>query len=109
MNLFKALSRLTGRERTLADLCRWLDLPEAELRPWLSSAPAWTRGYDYRHFTLPKRSSGIRTIDAPGDKLKVLQRRVLARLLTGLKPSLAATGFVRGRSIVDNARPHVAQ
>src|SRR5690349_1074658 len=75
MNLFKALNRLSNRERGLADLSRWLGLPESELRPWLSNSPAWARGYDYRRFTIPKRRG--------------------------------ATGFVRGRSIVDNARPHV--
>jgi RNA-directed DNA polymerase len=106
MNLLKSLRRLGGRERGLAELAKWLALPEAELRPWLSSAPAWTRGFDYTRFTIPKRRGGTRTIDAPGDTLKALQRRVLARLLSGLKLSRAATGFARGRSIVDNARPH---
>jgi len=106
MNLLKALNRMSGRERGPADLARWLALPEVELRPWLGTAPAWTRGFDYTRFTIPKRRGGTRTIDAPGEKLKVLQRRVYQRLLAGLKLSRAATGFVRGRSIVDNARPH---
>ena len=109
MNLLKALGRLGGRERGPAELARWLGLPEAELRPWLGTAPAWTRGYDYTRFTIPKRRGGTRTIDAPGDKLKALQRRVQQRLLAGLKLSPAATGYVRGRSIVDNARPHTQQ
>ena len=109
MNLLRALGRLGGRERGLAELARWLGLPEAELRPWLSSAPAWTRGFDYTRYTIPKRRGGTRTIDAPGDKLKTLQRRVHQRLLAGLKLNSAATGYVRGRSIVDNARPHTRQ
>lgn len=107
MNLFKALLHKGGRERGVADLARWLALPEADLRPWLGASPAWARGYDYARFTLPKRRGGQRTIDAPGEKLKTLQRRVHQRLLAGLKLAPAATGFVRGRSIVDNARPHV--
>ncbi len=106
MNILKALNRLGGRERGPADLARWLGLPEAELRAWLGNAPGWTRGFDYTRFTIPKRRGGTRTIDAPGEKLKALQRRVHQRLLAGLKLSRAATGFVRGRSIVDNARPH---
>ncbi|MCC7358333.1 MAG: RNA-directed DNA polymerase [Anaerolineales bacterium] len=109
MNFLKAFGRLGGRERGLAELARWLGLPETELRPWLSSAPAWARGYDYTRFTIPKRRGGARTIDAPGDKLKALQRRVHQRLLAGLKLNPAATGYVRGRSIVDNARPHTQQ
>lgn len=109
MHLFGQITRLFRRERTPADLARWLQLPEAELRAWLGSGPAWARGYEYRRFTLPKRRGGVRLINAPTDKLKALQRRVLRRLLNPLAPHPAATGFVRGRSIVDNARPHVGQ
>ena len=69
----------------------------------------WASGYDYRRFTIPKRRGGTRAIEAPGDKLKALQRRVLWRLLEPLRLRPCATGFVRGRSIVDNARPHVGQ
>jgi len=109
MGLFSSLSRAFRRERTPADLARWLDLPEAELRAWLKDTPAWTRGYDYSRFTIPKRRGGSRTIEAPGEKLKALQRRVLHRLLNPLPAHPAATGFVPGRSIVDNARPHAGR
>ncbi len=108
MPLFKSLTRLLRRERTLADLAKWLQVPESDLRFWLGSAPPWSRGYDYRHFTIPKRRGGTRTIDAPSDELKALQRGILRRLLNPLTVHPAATGFVRGRSIVENARPHVA-
>jgi RNA-directed DNA polymerase len=108
MGLFKSLTRLFKRERTVADLAKWLDTPEAELRAWLGSRPMWTFGFEYTHFTIPKRRGGERTIEAPSDKLKSLQRRILHRLLNPLPVHAAATGFVRGRSIVDNARPHVA-
>ena len=109
MNLFKSISRVFRRERPPADLAKWLDLPEAELRGWLDNSPPWARGYDYSRFTIPKRRGGTRQIEAPGEKLKALQRRVLHRLLNPLPAHPAATGFVPGRSIVDNARPHVGQ
>ena len=109
MGLFKSFFNLFKRERTVADLAKWLDMPEAELREWLGSRPIWTLGYEYSRFTLPKRRGGERTIEAPSDKLKALQRRVLHRLLNPLLAHPAATGFVRGRSIVDNARPHVGR
>ncbi|MBL8057918.1 MAG: RNA-directed DNA polymerase [Anaerolineales bacterium] len=109
MNWLSQLTRGLRRERTPADLARWLGLPEAELRPWLASGPAWARGYEYRRFTIPKRRGGVRVIDAPTEKLKDLQRRVLRRLLAPLAPHAAATGFRRGHSIVDNARPHTGQ
>ena len=109
MGLFKSFFNLFKRERTVADLAKWLDVPEAELREWLGSRPMWTLGYEYSRFTLPKRRGGERTIEAPSVKLKDLQRRVLHRLLNPLLAHPAATGFVRGRSIVDNARPHVGR
>ena len=109
MHLFKSLARSTRPERTPADLARWLQLAEPELREWLGSRPMWPSGYDYQRFTIPKRHGGTRNIEAPGDKLKALQRRVLWRLLEPLTVRPCATGFVRGRSIVDNARPHVGQ
>jgi hypothetical protein len=109
MSFLNALQRLTRRERGPADLARWLDLPEAELRGWLEARPAWTRGYDYRRFTIPKRRGGTRAIEAPSEKLMALQRRVLHRLLNALPMPDCATGFVPGRSIVDNARPHAGQ
>ena len=109
MNLFKSLVRSSRPQRTPADLARWLQLAEPELRVWLGSRPMWASDYDYRRFTVPKRHGGSRSIEAPSDKLKALQRRVLWRMLEPLALRPCATAFVRGRSIVDNARPHVGQ
>lgn len=61
----------------------------------------------YDRFTIPKRTSGTRTILAPAPPLKQLQRRLLRRLLGRLRAHPAAMGFERGRSIVTNALPHV--
>ncbi len=60
----------------------------------------------YRH-ELPKQSGGTRTISAPERLLKFLQRKILDRLLSPLGAHDCAYGFVRGRSIADNARPHI--
>lgn len=109
MSLFKSIIGKLRRERSVADLAHWLDLPDKDLREWLTTSPAWARGYDHTRFTIPKRRGGVRTIDAPNDKLKTLQRRVQRRLLDSLPIHPAATGFVQGRSIVDNARPHVGR
>jgi len=109
MGLFKSFLKLFKRERTVADLAKWLDVPQPELREWLSNRPTWTLGYEYTRFTIPKRRGGTRTIEAPNDKLKALQRRILHRLLNPLPMHPAVTGFVRGRSIVDNARPHMGR
>lgn len=100
--LFTAL--LPDRGRTSTQLAQWLELPEHELRSWLEGPPGPV--YSYRRFTVPKRRGGQRTIDAPSDDLKLLQRRVYKKLLLHLPVHPAATGFVRRRSIVNNALPH---
>jgi hypothetical protein len=109
MGIFKSLTQALKRQRTPSDLAAWLKVPEADLRGWLGGGALWARGYDYTRFHIPKRRGGTRQIEAPGDKLKDLQRRVLRRLLNPLPAHPAATGFVRGRSIVDNARPHAGR
>ncbi len=68
----------------------------------------------YKTFQIPKRNGGQRTIDAPIDALKLLQRK-LSDLLQDCvdeintakqRNDLAAHGFKRNRSIITNARQH---
>lgn len=68
----------------------------------------------YRTFQIPKRRAGQRTISAPIDALKVLQRK-LADILQDCTDEInekktrkdrIAHGFMRGRSITTNAREH---
>lgn len=63
----------------------------------------------YQAFQMPKRTGGTREILAPNPETRDLQRSILRRLLARLKSHPAAMGFERGRSIVDNARPHVGK
>ncbi len=61
----------------------------------------------YRHFVIPKRNGGVREITAPRNMLKSLQT-VIARMLQDFyEPSSAVTGFVPGRSVMNNALKHV--
>lgn len=60
----------------------------------------------YSTFSLPKRSGGERIIAAPRGDLKSLQRRLADILQDRYQPRHATHGFVRGRSIVTNARQH---
>jgi retron-type reverse transcriptase len=85
---------------TIDDLTRRLGMTLAELQ-------ATPRAY--RTFQISKRTGGSRTISAPNDALKRVQRRILRRLLRKLKAHPSAVGFERGYSIVSNARPHVGQ
>ena len=111
MKLLDWVVQVFRRGRGLTELAKWLDLPEPELRDWLKGRPPEPRGRDfyYNEFTIPKRRGGARSIAAPSEPLKALQRRIVHRLLNPLPAHPAATGFVPARSIVDNARPHAKQ
>lgn len=98
--MWRSLVRWFAGGRTIAELAEWLIISKQELR---------TIPRDYRSFEIPKRSGGRRTIFAPNEKLKALQRRIHRRLLRKLPVHPAATGFQRGKSIVDNARPHAGR
>jgi retron-type reverse transcriptase len=63
----------------------------------------------YRERFIPKKRGGQRRLLIPDDELKSLQRRVLRRLLAKLRTHPAAKAYERGKSIVDNAKPHVGQ
>ena len=63
----------------------------------------------YQEARIPKRSGGTRRLLVPNDETKEIQRRILSRLLAQLRAHPAATGFERGRSIVDHASPHVGR
>lgn len=64
----------------------------------------------YTTFEIPKRSGGVRKIDAPRRRLKQHQQK-LSRDLTAVFGNLssAAHGFVLGRSVITNALPHVGR
>jgi RNA-directed DNA polymerase len=63
----------------------------------------------YREARIPKRRGGERRLLIPDEATKALQRKLLREVLFGLRAHPAATGFERGKSIVDNALPHVGR
>ena len=66
------------------------------------------REKNYTQFYIPKKSGGKRSILAPSDELKGLQKKLLNEFLyVRYIPSVYATGFIVGRSIVHNATAHV--
>lgn len=60
----------------------------------------------YRRYDIPKKSGGARTIFQPTAEVKAIQRWILRNILDKLKPSSAATAFVRKLRLTDNVRPH---
>lgn len=61
----------------------------------------------YRRFLLAKKTGGFRLISAPMPRLKRAQAWALEHIFDKLSFEPAAHGFIAGRSIVSNARPHV--
>jgi hypothetical protein len=57
-------------------------------------------------FTIPKKDGSQRTILAPRTFLKAVQYYILRFILQKQPVSQFATGFVRGKGIVHNARLH---
>ena len=67
------------------------------------------RSESYRTFRIPKKSGGVRIIEAPSDELKMIQLWIKENILDKFKPSQYAKGFKKGTSIYDNALPHVGK
>lgn len=63
----------------------------------------------YKTFTIPKKSGGVRIIEAPDSELKLRQRWIKENILEKLSCSNYAKGFRKGNSIVDNAVTHVGK
>jgi RNA-directed DNA polymerase len=78
-----------------------LGVPYSQLKRMLYPRPP------YKHFTITKRNGSPRVIAEPRQRLKVIQKRVLAFLEARSGPFKPAVhGFVPKRSIVTNARTH---
>ena len=63
----------------------------------------------YTEFTIKKKSGKVRSIHAPVKSLKAIQKTLAFILQCVFEPHKAATGFVKGKSIVDNANIHVGK
>lgn len=61
----------------------------------------------YIRFKIPKKTGGMRTISAPMPNLKNAQYWIFKNILEKIKIDENAHGFVLGRSIMSNAKPHL--
>lgn len=99
---------------TIADLADWLSLYPAELE-WFADLKALgnklgnSKLQHYVYRLERKRAGGFRVIESPKSDLKAVQRRILSGILDRIPVHRAVHGFVRGRSIVTYAAPHVGQ
>lgn len=107
------ISKLAGLKaaKSLSDLAKLLCLHPKAVSYILYKLPAATK---YTTFQIPKQSGGHRTIRAPVNRLKFLQRR-LSNFLQDCSDEINTVhgrkdrivhGFKRNRSIITNARQH---
>lgn len=98
---------------TTGDLAQWLGLTANELE-WFADARGLERliaaGEPLRHYRyawVPKRSGGVRLLEAPKPRTKELQRRILHGILDLVPAHSAAHGFRASRSPRTHAAIHV--
>ena len=98
---------------TVGDLARWFGEPVGDLDwfadKWRVPRDEQTRLQHYHYRWVPKRSGSFRLIEIPKQRLRLLQRQVLRRMLDLTPPHPAAHGFQRGRSAVTHAALHTGQ
>jgi retron-type reverse transcriptase len=92
---------------TPTDVANALGVSIPRLR-WLAFHAEASTVTHYVRFVVPKKSGGERVLSAPHRQLALAQKWILENVLQKLPAHAAANGFVKGRSIVTNARPHVA-
>ena len=61
----------------------------------------------YRTLLIPKKSGGVRVLHVPLATLKAAQQHILHRVVNHLPVSPYATAYLPGKSLADNAAPHV--
>jgi hypothetical protein len=99
---------------TEGDLAAHLGVSTREL-PWFAdlrrmhAARCEQQLRHYRYRWVQKPSGGLRLLETPKPRLKVLQRKLLSDLLSRCPPHDAAHGFVANRSVLTFAREHVGR
>lgn len=80
---------------------------EDEKRDLINIMPNQILHKYYTKHDIPKQRGGYRVIYEPNDILKKVQRRINRGILSKASVSDYAFAYVSGRSILDNAKPHV--
>ncbi len=61
----------------------------------------------YYRFDIPKKSGGKRIISMPDKELLIIQKKIQEKILDNVPVHNNAYGFVKNKSIIDNARVHL--
>ena len=92
----------------LDELLTSMNIPITTLRYLLYQRQV-SKTTHYHSFEIAKKSGGKRKITAPKKGLKKLQNWLLSTVLNQIEIGEFAHGFVKERSIVTNAQPHITQ
>lgn len=89
-------------QQFLIEAAKHLRAPPSQVEKVIGSAP-----HRYRHFTIEKRTGGLRDIYHPSPALKSIQRWMIRVPLASLPVHDAVYSYVAGRSVGLNAAAHV--
>lgn len=90
--------------QTRNDVANMLEIKESILRFYLYGLEESEK---YRDFLIRKWNGSDRTISAPDSRIRLLQKRLLEIIEEVYEPKKTVYGFVKGKSIFDNASNHV--
>jgi hypothetical protein len=76
---------------------------------WRLAPDEQSRLQHYHYRWVPKRSGGLRLIEIPKQRLRLIQQKILRGILDLVPPHAAAHGFRRGRSAVTHATLHTGR
>lgn len=63
--------------------------------------------YLYNHIYIPKKNGQFRLIEIPDSKIMSIQRAINDVILKNFSMTKSCCGFVKGKSLINNAKPHV--
>ncbi|CCV66689.1 Reverse transcriptase (RNA-dependent DNA polymerase) [Paracholeplasma brassicae] len=61
----------------------------------------------YKKIAIPKRKGGTREVYLPSSDIKMLQHYISEKYFSKIQLSSNATAYIKSKSIIDNARPHI--
>ncbi len=93
---------------TPGDLASAMGISVPKLR-WLAFHSEASPISHYTRFFVPKKSGGKRTLFAPHVEIAQTQVWIKENILEKIPTHEAAHGFVKQRSVITNAKPHVGQ
>lgn len=79
-----------------------LGIGVSEIYAQLPSAPL-----AYKTFKIPKKNGGFRQISQPNKLVKSIQRGLIKLFISQFPVHRCANAYVEGRSLIDNAKPHL--